>query len=87
MNLPNLPPVASVLALLAQEPVSGFTAENVATRPEIVERGLRFLNLAYTAVWVVLAVYLVSLSVRLRRLSLQVRRLRERGGAGDGLRG
>ncbi|PYT15148.1 MAG: hypothetical protein DMF51_07275 [Acidobacteria bacterium] len=80
MNLPHLPTVTSFLALLAQEPVSGFTAENVAARPEIVERGLRFLNLAYTAVWVVLAVYLLSLSVRLRRLSLQVRRLRERAG-------
>jgi len=63
---------------MAQEPVSGFTAESVATRPEIVERGLRFLNLAYSAVWVALAVYLLSLSVRLRRLALQVRRLKER---------
>ncbi len=77
---PHLPPLASVIALLLQEPVSGFSAENVAARPEIVERGLRFLNLAYTAVWIVLAVYLVSLSMRLRRLSLQVRRLKERIG-------
>ena len=60
--------------------MTGFTAENVAARPEIVERGLRFLNLAYTTVWVVLAVYLLSLSVRLRRLSLLVRRLKERAG-------
>ena len=35
MNLPHLPTVTSFLALLAQEPVSGFTAENVAARPEI----------------------------------------------------
>jgi CcmD family protein len=77
---PHHPPLASLLALLLQEPVSGFNAENVAARPEIVERGLRFLNLAYTAVWVVLALYLVSLSIRLRRLSLQVRRLKERVG-------
>ncbi len=78
MSLPHLPSVASFLSLLAQEPVSGFTADNVASRPEIVERGLRFLNYAYTAVWIVMAVYLLSLSVRLRRLSLQVRRLKER---------
>ena len=80
MSLPHLSPLASFLALLAQEPVTGFVAENVAARPEVVERGLRFLNLAYTAVWVVLAVYLLSLSVRLRRLSQQVRRLSERAG-------
>lgn len=80
MTLPDVPLLASMAALLAQEPVTGFTAETVAARPEVVERGLRFLNLAYTAVWVVLAVYLLSLSVRLRRLSLQVRRLKERAG-------
>jgi len=78
--VPHLPPLASVFALLVQEPVTGFSAENLAARPEIVERGLRFLNLAYTAVWVVLAVYLLTLSMRLRRLSTQVRRLRERAG-------
>ena len=77
---PNFSSVVPLLALLAQEPVTGFTAENVAARPEIVERGLRFLNLAYTAVWVVLAVYLLSLSMRLRRLAQQVRRLKERAG-------
>ncbi len=80
MMVPHLPPLASVFALLVQEPVTGFSAENLAARPEIVERGLRFLNLAYTAVWVVLAVYLLTLSMRLRRLSTQVRRLRERAG-------
>lgn len=80
MNDWRLTSLASVLALLAQEPVTGFTAENVAARPEIVERGLRFLNLAYTAVWVILSVYVLSLSIRLRRLSLQVKRLKERAG-------
>jgi CcmD family protein len=69
-----------LLALLAQDSATGFVAENVAARPEVVERGLRFLNLAYTAVWVVLAVYLLSLSFRLRRLSSQLRRLKERAG-------
>ena len=75
-----LVPMAPLLAFLAQDPAAGFVAENVAARPEVVERGLRFLNLAYTAVWVVLAVYLLSLSLRLRRLSSQVRRLKERAG-------
>jgi len=77
---PHLRPLASALALLLQEPQTGFTAETVAARPEVVERGLRFLNLAYSAVWVVLAVYMLGLSVRLRRLSRQIARLRERAG-------
>jgi len=77
---PHLGPVASVFALLVQDPATGFTPENVAARPDVVERGLRFLNLAYTAVWVVLAVYLLSLSIRLRRLSRQIARLKERAG-------
>ena len=77
---PHLPSFVSALALLTQEPATGFTAENVAARPEVVERGLRFLNLAYTAVWIVLAVYLFSLSLRLRRLARQVGRLKERAG-------
>ena len=77
---PHIEPVASVFALLVQDPATGFTAENVAARPEVVERGLRFLNLAYSAVWVVLAVYLLSLSIRLRRLSRQIARLKERAG-------
>lgn len=80
MILLNLSSLSSLVALAAQEPAARFVAENVAARPEVVERGLRFLNLAYTAVWVVLAVYLLSLSLRLRRLSAQVRRLKERAG-------
>jgi CcmD family protein len=80
MMLSSLGPIAPLLALLAQDPATGFVAENVAARPEVVERGLRFLNLAYTAVWVVLAVYMLSLSLRLRRLSSQLRRLKERAG-------
>ncbi|HKB08171.1 MAG TPA: CcmD family protein [Candidatus Polarisedimenticolia bacterium] len=80
MNDWHLSSLASIVVLLAQEPVTGFTAENVAARPEIVERGLRFLNYAYTAVWVILSVYVLTLSIRLRRLSLQVRRLKERAG-------
>jgi len=77
---PRVPPVASALALLLQEPATGFTAETVGSRPEVVERGLFFLNVAYTTVWVVLAVYIATLSIRLRRLSRQVARLKERLG-------
>ncbi len=80
MILSILSSISSLVALAAQEPAARFAAENVAARPEVVERGLRFLNLAYTAVWVVLAVYMLSLSLRLRRLSAQVRRLKERAG-------
>ncbi len=80
MILSSLSSISSLIALAAQEPAARFVAENVAARPEVAERGLRFLNLAYTAVWVVLAVYLLSLSLRLRRLSAQVRRLKERAG-------
>ena len=76
----HLKPLASVFALLLQDQTSGFTAETVAARPDVVERGLRFLNLAYTTVWVVLAVYLFSLSIRLRSLSRQIARLKERAG-------
>lgn len=72
--------LASTFALLLQESGAGFTAENVAARPDVVERGLHFLGWAYTAVWVVLAVYIVSLSIRLRGLSRQVARLKERAG-------
>ncbi len=68
------------LALLLQEPATGFTAESVGARPEVVERGLFFLNLAYTTVWVVLALYIGTLSIRLRRLSRQVARLKDRAG-------
>lgn len=80
MILLILSSISPLVALAAQEPAARFAAENVAARPEVVERGLRFLNLAYTAVWVVLAVYMLSLSLRLRRLSAQVRRLKERAG-------
>jgi CcmD family protein len=74
------PHLVTVIALLAQDPSTGFSAAEAAARPEVVERGLRFLNLAYTAVWIVLAAYLFSLSVRLRRISLQVKRLKEKLG-------
>lgn len=82
MTLPDLAAVASSWVALAQESsqISGFSAESAAARPEVVARGFRFLIGAYTAVWVILAAYLLSLSVRLRRLSLQVRRLKDRTG-------
>ena len=47
-------------------------------QPEAVERRLRFLSWAYTSVWLILAGYLMLMSVRQRRLERQLRLLRER---------
>ena len=47
-------------------------------QPEAVERRLRFLAWAYTAVWLILAAYLYLLSMRQRRLERQIRVLRDR---------
>jgi CcmD family protein len=79
----NLPEIGALVAAFAQEaePITRFTAETAASRPEIVARGFRFLIGAYTAVWTILAIYLLSISIRLRRLSQQVRRLKDRLGA------
>jgi CcmD family protein len=57
---------------------SAGMAAQAAARPDQVLRGLRFLSGAYTVVWIILAAYLVMLSLRQHRLSRQVRRLRER---------
>jgi CcmD family protein len=79
MTLPDLASIgASFTALLQAATVSD--AATAALEPAQVERGFRFLTAAYTVVWVILAVYIMSLSVRLRRLSQQVRRLKERLG-------
>lgn len=80
MGLGALPALAAALEMLAQEssPATGFTAETVAASPAVVARGLHFLMGAFCAVWVILAAYLFTLSLRLRRLSQQVRRLKER---------
>ena len=61
-------------------PGIAMTAAEAMARPEAVQRGLRFLMAAYTVVWVVLALYLLTLSFRQRRLAQQLRRLRERVG-------
>ena len=61
-------------------PGIAMTAAEAVARPEAVQRGLRFLMAAYTVIWIVLALYLLSLSVRQRRLTQQLRRLRERVG-------
>ena len=61
-------------------PATVFTAAEAAARPEVVQRGLRFLMGAYSIVWLILAAYLLSLSVRLRRVLQQLRRVRERLG-------
>ena len=75
--------LAGALAILAQtaEPITRFAAESAAAQPAVVARGFRFLIAAYSAVWFILAVYIVSVSVRLRRLSNQVRRMKEQSGA------
>ena len=41
-------------------------------------KNLNYLFWAYTLIWIVLAAYLLSLSVRIRSLSSQVRRLKAR---------
>jgi CcmD family protein len=79
MPPPDLAALQGPIALLMQsaEPVTRFTAEAAAAQPAAVARGFRFLIAAYTTVWLVLAVYILSVSVRLRRLANQVRRLKE----------
>jgi CcmD family protein len=74
--------LAASLLALAQEaaPAARFTADTIAAQPALAARGFRFLIAAYSAVWTILVVYLLTLSVRLRRLSSQVRRLKERAG-------
>ena len=47
-------------------------------------KNLNYLFWAYTLIWIVLAGYLLSLSVRLRSLSSQVRRLKARLGGEEG---
>ena len=54
------------------------TAFEAAVQPDAVARRLRFLSWAYTAVWLILAAYLLLLSMRQRRLERLVRQLRER---------
>jgi CcmD family protein len=71
--------VAALLAAVQEEPVRRFVA-GTAADPEANARRFRFLVTAYVAVWTILAAYLFTLSVRLRRLSKQVRRLKERLG-------
>lgn len=77
-------PSALVTAVLAAiqdaAPPTTFTAAEAAARPEVVQRGMRFLTVAYNVVWVILAAYLLSLSIRQRRLAQQIRRIRERLG-------
>lgn len=80
MTLPELASFGSGVLALAQEAVPSGAPSRAAS-PEALSRGFRFLALAYTSIWVILAVYILSLSVRLRRLSSQVRRLKERLGA------
>ena len=45
---------------------------------ELELKNLDYLFWAYTLIWIILAAYLISLSLRLRSLSSQVRRLKAR---------
>ncbi|MFQ5845489.1 MAG: CcmD family protein [Planctomycetota bacterium] len=83
MNLTEPLALAAALAagLLGADPQGVAPAGGDPSQTAAALRGLRFLAGAYTAVWVILAAYLFSLSVRLRRLSQQVRRLKDRLGA------
>jgi CcmD family protein len=79
-----VPTLAAGLIQAATEGASaaaGMTADAAAARPEVVMGRLRFLSLAYTMVWVILAAYIALLSLRQRRLERMLRRLRERLGA------
>lgn len=79
MNFPDPASIGASFTALLQAGAAPDAA-SAALEPARAERGLRFLTAAYTVVWVILAVYIMSLSVRLRRLSQQVRRLKERLG-------
>lgn len=85
MSLSHLSDVAAVLAAAIQDTIaplaSGPAADTVAAQPAVAARGFRFLIGAYSAVWTILAAYLLSLSVRLRSLSRQVRRLKDPSGS------
>jgi len=73
--------LSGFLAAIQDSPaVAPIAAGASAVRPDAVERGLRFLATAYSVVWTILGTYLVILSFRLRRVSRQVRRIRERLG-------
>lgn len=75
-----IPELSTLFAGLQENPVTRFAAEAAAAAPEANLRRFRFLIAAYVAVWTILAAYLFSLSVRLRSLSQQVRRLKDRAG-------
>lgn len=79
MTLHGLAALAGPIAAMAQEP-SALVSETVAARPDQVTRGFHYLMAAYTAIWVILALYMLSLSIRIRRIAAQLRRLKERLG-------
>ena len=47
-------------------------------------KNLDYLFWAYTLIWIALAAYLLTLSIRLRRLASQLRRLKSRMPGGEG---
>jgi len=75
---PQLPSLVSILAF-PRRTVTGFTAENVAARPEIVERGPALPQPGLPAVWVVLSVTSPSSRSPAPPVAA-VRRLKERAG-------
>ena len=57
----------------AQERITGM--ERPSDLGPVEERRLRFLFWAYNAIWMALAVYLISLWIRLRSVQREMRRL------------
>ena len=51
---------------------------------DLEERRLKFLFWAYMAIWALMSIYLVSISLRLRSVGRELRRMRERIDRGAG---
>ena len=74
MTLHDHAACVSALGALIQHVAAG----SLEMQMEATARRFRFLIGAYTMIWVILAVYIMSLSTRLHRVSKQLRRLKER---------
>ncbi len=75
MTLPHA--LLASLSAFAQEAAPAVDAAAGAAGPDAITRRLHFLVGAYSAVWIVLAVYLWTISMRLRRLHQAIRRLKD----------
>ncbi len=93
------PPIVSVLAmLLFLLPVAGTLLAAEADQEsgpitsmkagdglsDLEERRLKFLFWAYMSIWTLMAIYLVSISLRLRSVGRELQRMRERIERGAG---